>query len=188
MSMQTVEPTEAESKPRYHSVNGAWPETMPIPTAQEAVTGAKRLYRLIMGRPFRGKVKVTSGNRYTYIRRGVLHVNPNERREPGWHGIVHGLSHHFHRRLHPGHKPHDGRGTHAFIERTMIEHVVNSGWLDGKLKRPDKAKTDVTALRHQRVRDRLTAWEAKLRRAENAIRKLRRQLAYYDRQANLPTS
>src|SRR5262249_32935213 len=32
-------------------------------------------------------------------------------------------------------KPHDGRGTHACIERTMIEHVVNSGWLEGKLKR-----------------------------------------------------
>lgn len=167
---------------RYQSVNGAWPETMPPLTEQEAVTAAKRLYRLMLKRPFRGRVTITSGNRYPGVRGGRLVVNKSGW-YAGWHHLVHGLSHAFHRKLHPGQKPHDGRGTHAHIERTMIEHVVNSGWLDGRLKRPEKPtkQTDVRAVRRQRVLARLAVWEAKRKRAERALAKLRRQARYYER-------
>lgn len=168
---------------RYQSVNGAWPDTVPQLTAQEAVSAGRRLYRLAMGKSFRGTIKVTSGNRHTWIRRGVMSVNPNGRHFGGWQDLVHGLSHWCHRRLHPGHKPHDGRGTHAFIERTMIEYVVNSGWLEGKLKRLEKPKAEIDhkAIRHQRILARIDAWTAKQRRAENALKKLNRQRAYYER-------
>lgn len=170
---------------KYQSVNGAWPDgELPIPTPQEAVSAAKRLYRLVMKKPYRGKIKVVSGNRRTYIRWGTLQVNPNGRHFGGWKDLVHGLSHTCHRRLHPGHKPHDGRGTHAWIERQMIEHVVNSGWLDGRLKRPEKVPIDWQAARHERIIKRLVAWQAKRKRAENAIKKLNRQAAYYDRVLN----
>ena len=161
---------------KYQSVNGAWPETVPTVTAQEAVPAAKRLYRLVMKRPFRGRVRVSSGNRYTWIRGGVMTVNPDR----GWQSLVHLLSHYCHRKLWPKHKPHDGRGTHAAIEREMITHVVASGWLDGALKRPDKEKPDPREVRQARVLARIVAWDSKLRRAQNALKKLNRQRAYYE--------
>ncbi len=171
---------------KYQSVNGAWPETVPVPTAQEAVSGVKRLYRLVMKKPYRGEIKVVSGNRHTYIRYGVLQVNPNGRWSHGWKGVVHGLSHSCHRRLNPGHKPHDGRGTHAWIEKQMIEHVVNSGWLEGKLKRSKqtKPKPDIKLVRYQRTLAKFKIWQTKEKRAKTAIKKLSRQLAYYERVTN----
>lgn len=166
---------------RYQSVNGSWPETVPVPTPQEAASAARRLYRLGMGKSFKGKVKVVTGNRHTWIRSGTLFVNPNGKHFGGWKDIVHGISHYVHHRKFPNHKPHDGRGTHAFIERAMIEHIVNSGWLEGKLRRPEKEAPSFRAIRKQRVDDKITAWERKLRRAETALRKLRKQKAYYQR-------
>lgn len=174
---------EIKMAERYQSVNGAWPSgKLPVPTAQEAMSGAKRLYRLAMGRAWKGKWIPTSGRRHTWPKRNVFYVNPDQRGGfGGWKSIVHGVSHYCHRQLHPNQKPHGG--SHAFIEKGMIEHVVNSGWLDGKLKRPEKPKadTDVKQLRRQRIMTRIDTWEAKRKRAERALRKLRRQARYYDR-------
>jgi len=174
------------ARTKYSSVNGAWPDgELPELTAQEAVSAAKRLYRLVMKHSFRGPVVVTSGNRYTWKYRGELRVNPNRRNalHPGWHDMVHTLSHYCHRRLHPSHKPHDGRGTHAFIEKTMIEHVVNSGWLEGKLKRPERTtpKVDMPDKNRKQVLAGIKRWEAKIRRAQNALRKLHKKRKYYER-------
>jgi hypothetical protein len=173
---------------KYPSVNGAWPEgDLPELTAQEAVSAARRLYRFIMKRPFRGEVVATTGNRFTWTYRGQLRVNPKRTRalHPGWHDMVHLLSHLCHRKLHPGHKPHDKRGTHAWIERQMIEHVVNSGWLEGKLKRPEKTKVeiDLQDKRQRQVLAGIARWEAKQRRVKNALKKLYRRQKYYERQA-----
>jgi len=173
---------------RYATVNGQWPEGTNEgrdlkPTPQEALSAARRLYRFAMGRPFKGKMRLTSGRRYTSIRGGVFTVNP-DRGGNGWHSIVHLVSHHCAARLYPKAKPHSGQ--HAFLEREMIRHVVESGWLDGKLRRPEKLaapKPPVQAIRQQRVLARIKTWEAKRARAERALRKLRRQARYYDRVA-----
>lgn len=176
---------------RYQSVNGAWPDGTREgrdlkPTPKEALSGARRLYRIAFGRPFRGRMKLTSGRRYTYIRNGVFYVNPDQATFDelggGWHEIVHGISHFASARLYPkagGHGP-----QHAFIERELIKAVTTKGWLEGKLKRPDKpkAEVDTKAVRRQRVLERMDAWERKRKRAETALRKLRRQQAYYERQ------
>jgi hypothetical protein len=115
-----------KEKRRYHSVNGAWPEGTNDgrdlkPTPQEAISAAKRLYRLAMKRPFRGKVELTSGNRQTWMRCGVLYVNPDEqdrwRGGGGWHELVHSMSHLCARKLHPNAKPHDPQ--HVFLEKEM---------------------------------------------------------------------
>lgn len=171
----------------YEHVNAAWPAGTNDgrdlkPTPQEAVSAAKRLYRFAMKRPFKGKVKLTSGNRYTWIRSGVLSVNPDWR-NGGWHELVHLMSHYCASRLYPNAK---GHGTqHHFLEKEMIEYVVKSGWLDGKLKRETKAKEkpDPVALRAERVLKRIEAWERKRRRAETALRKLKRQQRYYEARA-----
>ena len=160
---------------RYRSVNGAWPKGTRDgralkPTAQEAVAAAKRLYRFAMKRPFQGKVKLTSGNRFTWIRGDVLYVNPDFRSglprsfaggapvDPGggWHELVHAVAHYCAQLLYPNHGPHDGR--HAFLERSMIEHVVKSGWLDGKLKRPigSKKKIKLRQARFEHIKARIS--------------------------------
>lgn len=169
---------------KYQSVNGAWPEGTRDgrdlkPTPQEARAGARKLYRIAMGKSWTGPVKITSGRRYTYPRWGVFSVNPDQR-GGGWHEIVHSISHYAARRLYgEAHGP-----RHAFIERELIKAVVNGGWLEGKLRKPEKPKVaaDIKAIRRQRVLDRMEAWESKKKRAETALRKLRRQQAYYERQ------
>ena len=176
----------------YDNVNAVWPDECPIPSPQEALTGARKLVRLALSlgpeenpgwrKKFDGEFKLTSGNRYTWTRRGVFYVNP-ARHEwnvgNGWQTIVHNIAHWAGRRLYPTADPHDHRT--AFIERKLAEHVVKSGWLDGKLKRERKPKPEVdrVALRATRIDQRIVAWERKLKRAENALKKLRRQQKYY---------
>src|SRR5262245_28478364 len=162
----------------YTNVNAVWPDNPAIPTPQEALTGARKLVDLALSlgpeenqvwrKRFAGEFKLTSGNRYTWTRRGVFYVNPdqNDYRFRGWKGIVHDIAHWAGRRLYPLAKPHDHRT--AFIERKLAEHVVRSGWLDGKLKRPVKPKApiDRKAVRAARIEARIKAWERKLKRAE----------------------
>jgi hypothetical protein len=175
----------------YDNVNAVWPQDPPVPTAQEALTGARKLVRLALTLgpdgtrlKFRGEFKLTSGRRYTWTRRGVFYVNPDQREwnvGRGWQTIVHDIAHWAGRRLYPGAKPHDHRT--AFIERKLAEHVVGSGWLEGKLKRLEKppAPIDLKVERAKRVAARIIAWERKLKRSETALRKLRRQQRYYEK-------
>jgi hypothetical protein len=170
----------------YASVNGAWPEgPLPVPTGPEAIAGARLLIR--EGFRFHGimhevkrkrKFKLTSGRRHTWPSRGVWAVNPNYRHRPGWPGIVHSISHYVHRRAMPGWKPHD---CHAMTERHLVEYVVSKGWLSGALAKPERVKVerDVKAERAANVAARLAKWERKKLRAETALKKLRRQAAYY---------
>lgn len=165
------------SRQQYQTVNAQWPDKLPPLTAQEAVAAVKRLWRFAMKRPLpTRRWRFTSGNRYNNLYRGI--INP----ERGWHDLVHHVSHRCHARLYPGEKAHDEFGRHAFLEKQMIQHVIASGWLDGKLRRdrPAKPKPDVRAIRHQRVVARIEAWESKRKRAETALRKLRRQRRYYE--------
>lgn len=168
---------------KYQSVNGAWPQGTNDgrdlkPTPQEAMSAARRLYRYVMKKPFRGKIVVTSGRRYTWIRNHVMYVNPDQKRWSsasggGWHELVHDLSHLFAQRLFPSAKGHGHQ--HESIERDMVHYVVESGWLDGKLKRPDKPPVDRQAKKLDSIAARIVAWERKERRAITALKKLRAQ-------------
>jgi hypothetical protein len=170
---------------KYHHVNSQWPEIIPDLTGDEAIAAAKRLYRFTMKKPFPGKWQIASGNRFTWVRRGVFYVNPNRTGalRPGWHDLVHMLSHLCHRKQFPNAKPH--AANHHFIEREMVAYVIAQGWLDGRLRKPAKAKPDIKAVRAERVAAGIQRWQAKLRRAENALRKLKRQKAHYERQKPL---
>lgn len=172
---------DTEHKPYAH-VNAAWPETVPSTlTGSEAITAFKRLYRIAMGKPWRQRVALTTGRRYTWPRGGVYYVNPQGHHMGGWKDLCHDISHYAHRRLNPKRKPHDFR--HAFLEKTLIEHVVRSGWLEGKLRRPEKIKPeiDMKVVRAQRVAARIKTWETKEKRARTALKKLRAKQAYYER-------
>lgn len=167
-------------------VNSKWAPYKP--TEQEALTGAKRLWRKAMGRAWRGKWKITSGNRSTWIRGRTFYVNPSERdggyTPPcGWHQIVHSIAHLAHRRLHPGHRPHST--AELYLERDLTDYAIASGFLEGRLKRPTKEKSprDVVAERAARVEARIKAWTEKKKRADNALRKLRLKQRYYQKKA-----
>jgi len=164
----------------YEKVNAEWPSPIPPMTADEAVAAAKRLYRFGMKRTFRGPVRVTSGNRYTWIRRGEMVVNPQH----GWHGVIHLLSHYCHSRRHPDERPHSR--THARMELRMIKEVVRRGWLEGKLLRPaqDRAARAAERAAHRRTDDfklaqllaREKRWITRTKRAATALRKIRRSI------------
>lgn len=171
------------TRARYARVNGEWPAgKLPELEAGEAVSAAKRLYRFGMGKAWTGPVRLTSGRRFSWVSRRVLVVNPEGGHgRGGWRDLVHDLSHYVHSQVNPGKAPHDPR--HARIEAEMIGLVLSRGWLEGKLRRPTAPKVSAAEKRAAAVRKRLAAWEAKLRRAETALKKLRRQAAYYERRA-----
>lgn len=165
----------------YRRVNDAWPDKVPALTADEAVRAARKLYRFAMRRTWTGDVRVTSGRRYTWIRHGVLVVNPDQ----GWHQLVHMISHYCHDRLHPD--VHGHNAAHARAELRMIKAVVRRGWLDGRLRSEPKPETqpptvaDVRAEKRARIEQRIKRWTTKRKRAETALRKLARQLRALDR-------
>jgi hypothetical protein len=162
-------------------VNDKWPRLQPIPTDQEAITGAKRLYRKAMGRPWPGKVKIVRGNRHTWIRGGVLCVNPNQYGHNGWPDIVHGISHYCHRRLNPQDRDHSDK--QAYLERDLTDYVLEKGFLEGKLKSKaaPKKKTDPVQTRYLKMIERKKNWEKKSARAKNALQKVKTEIRQYER-------
>lgn len=182
---------------KYGTVNAAWPDGTNDgrdlkPTPQEALAAAKRLYRFAMKRRFRGKVKLTSGRRHTWVYSGVLYVNPDEA-GGGWHEIVHSLSHYcayYLFRHRPGQehnnkvRPHGPQ--HAFLEKEMINYVIKSGWLEGKLKREPKPKKDPRLVKAERVLLGIKKWERKAKLAATKLKKLRAQRKRYAKLGVLP--
>jgi hypothetical protein len=167
--------TLSANERRYARINDLWPETVPPLTEQEAVSAAKRLYRLGVGRAFKGKFKIVTGNRRTWIRGGVFVLNPSK----GWKSLVHTISHLTHYKTHPGKTGH--HWTHIGFERKLTEAVLKKGWLDGNLRRDEPAKPDQRTIRYQRIVTRIETWEKKKRRAETALTKLYKSKTYYER-------
>lgn len=208
-------PTRVNStRARYRTIDvhraaaEAWPAAIPRLTDAEATKAAQLLYRRFyqdrvyqeqhgMSRsayyrkrgetaPLRKPtpVKITSGNRYTWVRRGVISVNTGR----GWRHLVHMLSHYCHSALRPMDKPHSDN--HRHLEGEMVDYVVRSGWLDGKLKpqpRVAKPKPDPVVEQHAKVLARLKAWETKAKRAATAIGKLKKEEAKLRRKVPLFT-
>ena len=171
---------QTETRQKYHAVNSQWPDVVPELTGDEAMAAAKRLYRLAMKKAWPGKWELTSGNRFTWARGRTFYVNPKRTGwgvVNGWHDLVHMMSHYCHRQLHPRAKPHSG--AHHFLEKERVAYVVAQGWLNGTLRKPDAPKVDAAAIRHQRTLDGIARWEAKRKRADTALKKLRKRAAYY---------
>lgn len=161
----------------YRRVNAAWPKEIPALTGQEAVRAFRRLYRFVHRRTFSGKIELTSGNRLTWTRHGVWYLNPKQ----GWPQFVHFLSHRFDHSLRPD-SGHDA--DHARLELRMIKQVIRRGWLAGRLNQntAPREPRDLKSLRRDRVLAGIKRWETKLKRAQTALRTLRRRARYYERQ------
>mgnify|MGYP003660135689 CR=1 FL=1 len=152
------------------------------PSEQEAIAAVKRLYRKAMGRKLTMPIKITSGNRYTWPRRGVYYVNPTGNYIwAGWKHLVHDVSHYCHRRLHRQARPHSN--SQLTIERVLTDYVIDNGWLHGKLKTQAKPKppVDKVARRAVQVDANITRWEIKLKRAQAALKKYKVKQRYYQK-------
>jgi hypothetical protein len=167
--------TTGTIRDRYDEVAAAWPDDIPALSAQEAVSAAKRLYRFGMGKAFKGTFRITSGNRYSYIRGGVFYVNP----ERGWRELIHSTSHLVFSLLHPEASGHDPG--HVHHEREMAIYAVSRGWLRGSLKSAFKPLQNTTLSKLARIDAAAARWQKKLRRAETAIKKLKNKRQYYVR-------
>ena len=176
----------------WKAVHKAWPPgNLTVPTGPEAIKGAKRLYKRAMGRPWTGPVKLTSGRNHTWIRRGVLSVNPDENRwngRGGWPEIVHSISHYAHGRLNPRLRPHDDK--QAYLERDLAEYAVRSGFLEGKLKSRTKPKVKVSVVvtRAMRAEKMLALHQKKLKREKKLVMKWQAKVRYYQKRIGVSTA
>lgn len=166
-------------------------EGQPILSAEESVAAARKLYRHAMGRTWTGPVRVVSGNRYTWVRDGVLSVNPDKREfhTRGLRSIIHDLSHYCHSRLHPKDAPHSRR--QARLEAKMAKFAIDRGWHEGKPVRTVRAKAeqaeapkpkvDVVKVRYQRIVARRDKWAKEMERAKRLWAKAQIEARAYRR-------
>ena len=164
----------------WDAVNNVWPKGVNlIPTEREAVIGVKRLYKKFMGRTWSGDIKLTSGNRHTWIRRNTLSINPDYGYYGGWRDIVHTLSHYVFMRQNPDLRPHNPK--QAYLERAMAEYVIASGFLEGRHVRPLKEKRTISlvAKRAAHADKMLKKHQDNLKRTAKLVAKWQKKVRYY---------
>jgi hypothetical protein len=160
--------------PRYADINNIrWPPCSRV----EAATAAGQLVRHF------GKVSLAPAELrghdmrrlpYDVPRRCWISRTPTVGVSKGWPRLLHDVSHAIHRYRHPSQRPHGP--SHAAIEREVALFAILKGWDTGKLAPKRKAKpTKDQKLAALDVR--MARWESKVRRAQNAMKKLRRQRA-----------
>lgn len=172
---------------RYDPIGQVLPEITPPITRVEAARAAAKIYKRF------GKAELRPVPRErpdgTTPKLGPIKFNGRARvcwasTKPvrgtgakGWPRLIHDVSHSIFERRHPNFRAHDGG--HATLEREIAEYVVTQGWMAANPLRPQpKAKPSkdaARALRLARIEAAILRWQAKQRRAENALRKLKRQ-------------
>jgi len=151
-----------------------WPE--------DAVKAVKALFkREFPGRSWPYKIKFTSGNRYTWVRRRAVFINC----EKGWGDLVHDWSHW----LNYLHGRENHCEAHLMLERDCAQYVLDRGWVKSEpAPVPAKKKTDRVAERYKRLlsnkaatEKRLAKHRAGLERAEKRLKDLDRDVRAYSR-------
>jgi hypothetical protein len=173
-------------------VNERWGGVQPVLSPEDAVKAALRLYRHGMGRAWTGKVRVASGNRRTWVRDGVLVVNPDERQRDcrGLRAMIHNISHWCHYRLHPTEAPHSRR--QAQLEGKLVTYAIKAGWADGQVRRigpapqpkaepAPKPVVDKVVVKHARMVARRDKYRKEAARIERLLAKAEREVRDYQR-------
>lgn len=165
-------------------VNERFGTDHPILSGQESIAAAKKLFRHATGKSFTGKIRLTSGNRYTWIRRGVMSVNPDkqERGARGLRALIHDMSHYCHQLKYPKDSPHSAR--QARLEGRLVEFALCRGFTEGALKKPpapEKPKPDVVQQRYARMVNRRDKYAKELERSKRLLAKAQREVREYER-------
>lgn len=161
--------------PRYTPVAATLPATLPAITREEASRAAQRLVRKF-GRKALGGPHQLRDLKAVRVRRCWVSTKPTSAHYKGWGRLVHDVSHIVFRTRHPDFRPH--HNLHARLETEIAAYVAASGWLDGALRPAAKPKATTAEKRAKRLAQTeagIERWESKRRRAENALRKLKRR-------------
>lgn len=161
---------------RYAPIDALWLSVRRPPISRiEAERAARRICRHFGA--------VAHGGRMTHparfdgeVRRCWITPRINDGLDKGWPRLVHDISHRIFAARHPDFRPH--AGGHAVLEREITEYVIQQGWLSGALKPPARRKATPEERRAKRLAQTEAAiahWDSKRRRAETALRKLRRR-------------
>jgi hypothetical protein len=161
----------------YASIDQLW-STVPVPPLSriEAARAAKRIFRHF-GSPSLGGPSMTRAAKFSgKVRRCWISTQVTCGLQRGWQRLVHDVSHEIFALRHPSFRPH--AGGHATLERQIAAYVIHSGWLDGRL-RPKVPRIPSKHERREKSIERtecaIARWDAKRRRADNALKKLRRR-------------
>lgn len=147
------------------------PEQMRNVWPTHAMSFVRAMWKAETGRKFQWKIRIGTGNRRTWLRGGVFTVNPNQ----GWHDVNHDMGHFIERRM--------GGGAHTDSQLRRERngaHLIVRKFLETKPP-PEKKKSDMVTVRAARVTAGIRRWEAKLRRASTALKKLKKQQRYYEK-------
>lgn len=99
-------------------------------------------------------------------------TKPTTGHHKGWGRMIHDASHEIFEVRHPNARAHDGG--HATLEREMAEHVERMGWAIQLTPTPKPRRSYEERIEH--TRNLIDRWERKAKRAENAMKKLRRRV------------
>ena len=138
-----------------------------------AANFVRAIWKQQTGRKFRWKIRFGTGNRHTWLRSGVFTINPNE----GWYEINHSMAHFIERRTSGG--CHTDKQLRC--ERDGAQLIVRRFLRTEPYVPKPKKERDLPAERAARVEKRIKKWEAKAKRAQTALKKLRTKKRYYDR-------
>lgn len=147
----------------FEQMQNVWPT--------HAISFVRAMWKAEMGTKFPWKIRIGTGNRRTWLASGVFTVNP----EQGWHDINHDMGHFIERRTSGG----AHTDNQLKLERNGA-HLIVRRFLETEPP-PKKAKPDMATVRSARVDAGIKRWEAKLRRATTALKKLRKQQRYYQK-------
>ena len=179
----------------YGQVNRMFPNQLPILEKDEAERaykklvakfGTKKVWSEYSNKWITKKMKVRQtrkkgcplGNanpRYwkVKVRKCWLSLNGDTNTlSKGWRRLVHDVSHYVHDFRFPNSNDHDL--AQAKIEQEMAQFVINSGWLEGKLKSKPKAKPTKDEKQNAKrinLEKLIKSWGTKEQRAKTYIKK-----------------
>lgn len=183
MELSLHQTIEKQSRKTYGQVNRMWPDNLPYLESDEALRAYKRLVNKFGKKetmhPTLGwrKRKLHPGRKKPRKCWVCLSGDSNSLRR-GWRRLVHDISHSIYDWRFPKSKRHHDIAQ-ARIEREMAQYVIDSGWLDGKLKSKLKAKLNKDEKQIAKVNNYIKlikSWETKEQRAKTYIRKYKLKL------------
>lgn len=155
----------------YDDVNNAWGGLKLAPiTSAAAYPVFGKLVRKFGGRKMRLPRYARPTNRSWSAPKGS---DTHWIRQNGLPRLVHDASHAVFRRLHPTFKTHNA--AHAALEKAMIDHVLAKGLHLPKVAPAAPSVDQKAAAELARVEALIKRWTTKARRADTALRKLRRK-------------
>jgi len=184
MELTLHQAIEKESHKTYGKVNRMWPDEIPPITKEEAFKAYKLLTRKFGSKKVWSEYYNKWETKKLYIgrrrpRRCWICLSGNcNLLDRGWRRLVHDISH----RVYDFRFPQSSRDhniAQARIEQEMAQYVIDSGWLDGKIKSKPKAKLTKDEIQDKKIKNLIKlirSWERKEATAKTYIKKYRLKL------------